>query len=58
MSTHGTFGLSICHEYASIRHEQKKKKNTLWEKHMSALCSGVNFITITKSWEFFSEGGG
>ena len=25
MSTHDTFGLSICHEYASIRHEQKKR---------------------------------
>ena len=26
MSTHDTFGLSICHEYASIRHEQKKRR--------------------------------
>ena len=25
MSTHDTFGLSICHEYASIRHERKKR---------------------------------
>ena len=56
MSTHDTFGHSICHEYASIRHEQKK--NTLWDKHMSVLCSVVNFIAITKSWEFFSGGGG
>ena len=35
-----------------------KKKNTLWEKHMSVLCSVVNFIAITKSCELFSGAAG
>ena len=55
---YSSLGLSVCHVYVSIGIMNRKRILRVERGTCRAVAVGVYCIEITKSWCFFSEGGG